>query len=58
MLRAARNVRHASAALRDGKSRELSEGVRNFCSRRLESCVQHKGWSEKDVFAGRWEHGL
>src|SRR5258708_36330074 len=40
MSRAARNERHASAALRDGKSRDLSDCVPNFCSRMEESCVR------------------
>jgi hypothetical protein len=37
--RADRNARHASADLREGKSRELSERVPNFCSKCAESYV-------------------
>jgi hypothetical protein len=45
--RAARNARHASADLREGKRREVSLNVLNFCSRRVESCEETMGSSEK-----------
>ena len=38
--RAERNARHASADLREGKRRELSERVPNFCSSCAESYVR------------------
>jgi hypothetical protein len=39
--RADRKARHASADLREGKSREVSERVPNFCSKCTESYVRH-----------------
>ena len=58
--RTARNARHASADLRDGKTREVSLNVLNFCSRREESWRRTMGISEKiaRLFAEQVAHLL